>query len=473
MGQVPTFRATQTDMSPVDSNDELSSFDAYASNPISLWSSDEEVMRRNSLAEPGQRLQDVPVPEKMAGSIQKVSSELLTTSIRGHEHRADHTAEGIMNGHTQPSITKQMNHYIRKHPFFEKSLATFTKSERRQFERNVYDFARGLGLKKAEARSHVVKAREFCGEEQYDSDISTFENEIDDSRSILESLSASNLNGSAAVSMANDLPTCQVDRSEKTRAAHDIPSKSREDAASKSTGTNPPSKRRKARVGRKDHDNESAGALLELSKAHDFPTNVGEDAASMSAGTNPASKKRKTKAGGVDVKSGLDMALLEASKYTAQWATDWTDVGKVAGRDVDRERKRQKRLKLVKHDKIEPQGDKEYLNEWANPQEPGSQEGARRSEKKGKYPSLNTPLKPKAFTEQRDNQLMAEESQRPRKGRKRRRHRRDEMTTDVISSSGNEKTKSSTQRNPASGENASDEPSSLQSEVQRMERQDF
>ena len=265
----------------------------------------------------------------------------------------------------------------------------------------------------------MVKAREFCGEERYDSDSSTLEGEIDDSRFILESLSASNLNGSAALRMAKDLPTRQVDRSEKTRAAHDIPTKSAEDAASKSARTNPPAKKRKAKG--KDRDKELARTLLELPNAPDFPSNVGEDAASMSAETNPVSKKRKAKAGGRDRDDESVRALLQLSM-----APDIpTDV----------------------------EEDATFMSVGTN----------KASKKRNA----------KAFIEQGDNQLMAEETQRPRKGRKRKRHRRDEMLTDVILSSGNEKPKSSTQRNPASRENASDEPSSLQSEVQKMERQDF
>ena len=435
----------------------------------------EEVIRYNSFAEHGPRLQDTPPPENVAASTKEVPSELPTPSIKGSWTRAHLVAESIEHGQYQPSITKQMNHYIRKHPFFAKSLATFTKSERRQYERNVYDFARGLGLKKAEARSHVVKAREFCGEEQYDSDISTFENEIDDSRTILETLSASNSNESAEVSMATDLPTRQVDRSDKTRAAHDVPfpTKSGELAASNSAGTNPPSKRRKAKAGGKNRDDESSRTLLELSNAPVAITDVGQKAASVSARTKPPSKKRKAKAGGMDTDSESALALLKLTNIAAQWATDGIDDGKLAGRDVERDRKRLKRLKIVKHDKIEPRGDKEYLNERANSQESGSEEGGGKSENKGKHPSSNTPLKPKAFTEQRDNQLMAEETHRPRKGRKRRRHRRDEMPIHLILSSVNEKMKSSTQRNPATRENASNEPSSLQSEVQKVERQDF
>ena len=296
----------------------------------------EEAMRYNEIAEHGQRLQDALRPKRVAASIQNVPSELPSPFIKGHEHRANLLAESIQNRHTQPSITKQMNHYIRKHPFFEKSLATFSKSERRQFERNVYDFARGLGLRKSEARRHVVKAREFCGEEQYDSDSSSFEGEIDDSRLILETLSSlddSAAVSTAAVSMAIDLPIRQVDSSDKTPVAPDV------------------------------------------------PTNVGEDAASMSAGTNAPSKKRKAKAGGVDSDYESARKPLELSdKTAAQQAGDRIDEGKVARRALRRERKRQKRLEIIKDDRIEPEGDTEYLKESAKSQEPGTK-GGRKSEK--------------------------------------------------------------------------------------------
>ena len=358
----------------------------------------EEVMRYNEIAEHGQRLQDALRPKKVAASIQKFPSELPSPFIKGHEHIANLVAESIRNGHTQPSITKQMNHYIRKHPFFEKSLATFSKSERRQFERNVYDFARGLGLKKSEARRHVVKAREFCGEEQYDSDSSSFEGEIDDSRLILETLS--NLDKSAAVPMAIDLPTRQVDSSDQTRPAPDV------------------------------------------------AANVGEDAASMSAKTKPPSKKRKAKAGGVDSGHERIRKLLELSdKSEAQQAGDRIDEGKVAVRDLKRERKRHKRSKIIKDDRIEPEGDTEHLNESAKSQEPRTIQGGRKSEKNinYRYPSAKELMKVW----------------------------RDEMSADAILSCGSGNTKSSTCRNPCSRETIPDEPSSPQSVRQIMEQQDF
>ena len=332
--------------------------------------SQEEVMNYNEIAEHGQRLQDSLKPKKVAASIQKVPSELPSPFIKGYEHCTNHVAESIRDSHAQPSITKQINHYIRKHPFFERSLAVTVKSERRQFERNVYDFARGLGLKKSEARMHVVKAREFCGEEPYDSDTSSFEGEIDDSRSILDSLSGASLDELAAASMAIDLPTRQVDSSDKTLAAPDV------------------------------------------------PTNVGEDSASMSAGTKPPSKKRKAKAGGVDSDHKSARKRLEHSnKNAAQQAGDKMDEGKAARRALKRGRKRQKRVEVTKDDTIEPnhdldhklmkrmqllrddgigpEGDTEYLNGSLKSQEPGMK-GSKKNEKSIKYvyPSLSQLRKP-------------------------------------------------------------------------------
>ena len=265
----------------------------------------EEVMNYNEIAEHGQRLQDALKPKKVAASIQKVPSELPSPFIKGHEHCANHVAESIRNSHTQPSITKQINHYIRKHPFFERSLAVTVKSERRQFERNVYDFARGLGLKKSEARRHVVKAREFCGEQQSDSDSSSFEDEIDDSRFIMETLSS--MDDSAAEALAIDLPPRQADSIDKTPAAPDV------------------------------------------------PANLGEDAASMSAGTKPPSKKRKAKAGGVDSDHKSARKQLKLFNTTAaEQAGDKMDEGKAARRALKRERKRQKRGEVIEDDRIEP-----------------------------------------------------------------------------------------------------------------------
>lgn len=478
-------------------------------------SSPEEDMSYNSSAKHSLRLWDTPPPKNMAASIKEVPSELPTPFIKGHEYGANLVAESITNGHTQSPIARQINRYIRKHPFFEKSLGSFTKSERRQFERDVYDYVRGSGLKKSEAKRHVVKAREFCGEEQSGSDSSSFEGEIDDSTWILESCWT--LDESAAEAMAIDLPTCQVYDSDETRAAlgspinsHaasmsagtkplskkrkakagyksvdeilkpikklDTPTNGGEDAASMSAGTDHPLERRKARADPVDSDYVAAEqASFKLSTAPFDITDGGEDAASMSAGTNPTSKKRKAKADGTDSDCESDSALarqrmrkasrsyegvLELSelsdKVVAQQAGDRLDRGKVARGGSKSESKRQKRLEIINDDEIKPGSDKKYPNEYANSHEPGTKDGGRRSEKKGRCPPPNTPSKPKAFIGQHDDQVIAEETVRPRKGRKRRRHRIDEMPADAILSSGDGNKENSTHhprsRDTTSGE---------------------
>ncbi|KAL2037071.1 hypothetical protein N7G274_010198 [Stereocaulon virgatum] len=129
----------------------------------------DEIKAYNSMAEPGQRLQDAMTPRKVTSSIPKPAKY------------------SNQDQKTLP-IPRQINLFVRKHSFLEKSLSIFTKSERRQFERNVYDFGRSLGLRKPEARKYVVKAREFCGEEEYDSDVSALEGEIDDSATTIDRL---------------------------------------------------------------------------------------------------------------------------------------------------------------------------------------------------------------------------------------------------------------------------------------------
>ena len=274
----------------------------------------EEVMNYNEIAEHGQRLQDALKPKKVAASIQRFPSELPSPFIKGHdEHCANHVAESIRNSHTQPSITKQISHYIGKHPFIERSLAVTVKSERRQFERNVYDFARGLGLKKNLARMHVAKARMFCGEQPYDSDTSSFEGEIDDTRSNSDTSSGASLDELAAVPMDSDSPTRQVDSNDKAPAAPEVSAIHAEYTAYMSAGTKPPSKKRRAKAGGVDSDHEAARKQLKLS-----------------------------------------------NKTAAQQAGDRMDEGKAARRALKRERKRQKRVEITKDDRIEPDHGVDY-----------------------------------------------------------------------------------------------------------------
>ena len=83
-----------------------------------------------------------------------------------------------------------VNFYIRQHSFLQTSLKSFTTSERRRYERDIYDYARGVGLLRAEAKKEVMKARGFCGEINYNSDHSALEDEIDDSATIKNTLLA-------------------------------------------------------------------------------------------------------------------------------------------------------------------------------------------------------------------------------------------------------------------------------------------
>ena len=89
-----------------------------------------------------------------------------------------------------PPIPKQVTTFIRRRVFLEKLRKCFTKSERRQFERDVYDFAEVLGLDHAAAKRHVINARSLCGEENYDSDNSALPDEVNDSAAILSRVAA-------------------------------------------------------------------------------------------------------------------------------------------------------------------------------------------------------------------------------------------------------------------------------------------
>ena len=80
----------------------------------------------------------------------------------------------------------RMEKYIRDHPFFaQQSVFKFSTTQRRSFERDVYDHARGLNYSKANAKKQVVTARHLCGEKDYDSDDSRLGNEVDDSEAVL------------------------------------------------------------------------------------------------------------------------------------------------------------------------------------------------------------------------------------------------------------------------------------------------
>ena len=80
----------------------------------------------------------------------------------------------------------RMEKYIRDHPFFaHQSVFKFSTTQRRAFERDVYDQARALNYSKANAKKQVITARHLCGEKDYDSDDSKLGDEIDDSEVVL------------------------------------------------------------------------------------------------------------------------------------------------------------------------------------------------------------------------------------------------------------------------------------------------
>ena len=89
-------------------------------------------------------------------------------------------------------------------------MGTFTKSQRRQFERDVYDYAEALGLDHAASKKQVIKARGFCGEEDYDSDNSALYDETDDSSDIIKRLSEINERKSEVVPSIENAQTGQA-----------------------------------------------------------------------------------------------------------------------------------------------------------------------------------------------------------------------------------------------------------------------
>ena len=163
-------------------------------------------------------------------------------------------------------ISRQINLFIRKHPFLEKSLSTFTKSERRQFERNVYDFGRGLGLKRPEARKYVTKVREFCGEEQCESEASALRDEIDDSAAILNGLSTTNSPEPVILHATQDPQTRQSKGSLKSHSKSSPGIKRRSDVTSNIVRTPSPSKKRKASCMGEDEHTAPKSELLRLNE---------------------------------------------------------------------------------------------------------------------------------------------------------------------------------------------------------------
>ncbi|KAI4124883.1 MAG: hypothetical protein LQ338_004577 [Usnochroma carphineum] len=109
-----------------------------------------------------------------------------------------------------PSIRKCMNHSARRHKFVtEQSLNEYTTSQRRAFERDVYDYARSISLTRAQAKASIIDARGLCGEEDYYSDDTRLDDdEVDDSSAVLLDLPASSRRSSKA---SHVLPSIQAE----------------------------------------------------------------------------------------------------------------------------------------------------------------------------------------------------------------------------------------------------------------------
>ena len=97
-------------------------------------------------------------------------------------------SNGIASKGLESSALKAVNIYIRQHPFLRLSLGTFTTSQRRSFERNVYDYSRALNLSTRHAKLEVKKARGICGDLAEDGNQSALDGEIDDSDKIRDQL---------------------------------------------------------------------------------------------------------------------------------------------------------------------------------------------------------------------------------------------------------------------------------------------
>ena len=208
----------------------------------------EEVSNYNAIAEPGQRLQDAVTPKKMRQLMRDSSSKyLLYQCVECYllKGEAGQTHNGTPTPSKIPSIPKQVAMFVRKHPFLEQVVGSFTKSDRRKFERDVYDYAEALGLDHPAAKRQVIKARGFCGEEKYDSDNSALGEEKDDSADILKRLSAVAHPGSEVLPSVEDRATGQVSgQAKKQPKAKRSPKKSPYFSSLISTAV--PSKKRKA-----------------------------------------------------------------------------------------------------------------------------------------------------------------------------------------------------------------------------------
>ncbi|KAL8806213.1 MAG: hypothetical protein Q9182_001488 [Xanthomendoza sp. 2 TL-2023] len=121
------------------------------------------------------------------------SSDITTSQVVSSPKKPKTRKYAKAEKRPTPAMKKQLNHFTRRHKFVsEQSFGTYTTSQRRAFERDVYDYSRALGLAKSRAKASVLSARRLCGEEDYNSDDTRLDDdEMDDSSVILVSLPAS------------------------------------------------------------------------------------------------------------------------------------------------------------------------------------------------------------------------------------------------------------------------------------------
>ena len=78
-----------------------------------------------------------------------------------------------------------MDRFIREHQFFLlRQTSSFTTSQRKAFEMDVFQQARKVGFSSANAEKQIILARRLCGEKKYDGGLSKLDNEISDSEAV-------------------------------------------------------------------------------------------------------------------------------------------------------------------------------------------------------------------------------------------------------------------------------------------------
>ena len=184
-GQSPLNTPTDSD-TELDGEDDTKMYNDFDIQGVSK----EELAFWSQLAPPDQKLTDPEIlPQKLQSKSKKAPSAYVSSVCYYNVLIFSKASTSTV----KPSslIAKSVNHFIRRHPFFaQQSLSAYTTSERRKFERDVYDFARAQGLSKVQAKIQTVKAREMCGEEEYDSENSALGDEVNDNKDIIRGLSA-------------------------------------------------------------------------------------------------------------------------------------------------------------------------------------------------------------------------------------------------------------------------------------------